>query len=62
MGADMKTSGIGMKRGVAVKRAVTKPARASYILEAPKGPRTVSHRKIKAAVDKLFSNRIKTSA
>ena len=30
---------------------------ASYILSAPKGPRTVSHRQIKTAVEKVFRER-----
>ena len=35
---------------------------AAHILSAPKGARTVSHQKIKAAVDKVFRDRARTGA
>ena len=45
------------------RTAKTAPAKmasaqaAAHILQAAKGPRTVSHRKIKEAVDKVFRER-----
>jgi hypothetical protein len=46
----------GMVR-VTAKKASARKAAAPHILAAPKGPRTVSHRRIKQAVDKVFRER-----
>lgn len=35
----------------------SREAAGSYILSAPKGPRTLSHRRIKEAVEKVFQGR-----
>lgn len=59
------------KAGAAVKK-VTKPRKsakataakkaAAYILSAPAGHRTLSHREIKKAVEKVFEERYGTNA
>lgn len=54
----------GLRVGDAVparKAGVAKSA-AAHILSAPKGPRTVSHRKMKDAVEKVFRERAHTGA
>jgi hypothetical protein len=38
-------------------KVAAKSTGASYVLSAPKGPRTVSHRRIKAAVEKVVRER-----
>jgi hypothetical protein len=38
-------------------KVAAKSTAASYVLSAPKGPRTVSHRRIKAAVEKVVRER-----
>ncbi|MBV9537404.1 MAG: hypothetical protein JOY70_00575 [Acidisphaera sp.] len=45
---------------LAKKAGVAKGA-AAHVLSAPKGPRTVTHRELKAAVDKVFRERAATS-
>jgi hypothetical protein len=57
-------------KGVSTKTRFTKagpaktasPDAAAHILRAAKGPRTVSHRKIKEAVEKVFRDRGQTLA
>jgi hypothetical protein len=54
-------------KGPAAKKAAAPTARsakskASYILAAPKGSRTVSHRRIKEAVEKVFRERAQPNA
>jgi hypothetical protein len=39
------------------KKPAQRPA-ASYVLSAPKGPRTISHKQIKQAVEKVFRDRL----
>ena len=46
-----------VKRSVAAKTAKSAKSAAAHILAAPKGPRTVSHRRIKDAVEKVFRER-----
>ena len=49
------------KRAAAGKPAATragKKASGSYILSAPNGPRTVSHKRIKEAVKAVFRERL----
>ncbi len=48
------------KSAEAKKTAVAKAG--AHILQAAKGPRTVSHRKIKEAVDKVFRERSQARA
>ena len=50
-------SGRGAKHSSLGKTAKKAAKGAGYILAAPKGPRTVSHRRIKQAVDKVFRER-----
>ena len=48
------------KRGAAAvtaKKARVSKRAAAHIMSAPKGPRTVSHQRIKAAVEKVFRER-----
>jgi histone H1/5 len=45
----------GAKKAVA-RKAIAKKA-ATYILSAPKGARTLTHRKIKQAVERVFEGR-----
>ncbi len=54
-----RTTEAGTKQAGAVKaaRAGTAGSTASYILSAPKGARTLSHRRIKTAVEKVFRER-----
>jgi len=49
---------------MAKKAATGKPAAktATHILSAPKGPRTLTHRSIKRAVEKVFAERYGTNA
>ena len=62
----MKRSGrgTGAKQSAAAATAKTGPHKVcfSYILEAPKGKRTVSHRRIEQAVDKVFRARAHADA
>ncbi len=55
----------GVKRKtVRAARQTAKPRKstADHILAAPKGPRTVSHRRIKDAVEKVFQERSRADA
>jgi hypothetical protein len=62
-GSRAVNSGTGPKKLVsrslksAAKKASTVKDVASHILSGPKGPRTASHRRIKAAVEKVFEAR-----
>ncbi len=38
-------------------KVTAKTSAASYVLSAPKGPRTISHRRIKEAVEKVVRER-----
>lgn len=42
------------------KKASFAKSAAAHVLSAPKGPRTVTHRELKAAVDKVFRERAAT--
>lgn len=46
-------SGKATARKAAARKLAAKKA-GTYILSAPKGPRTLTHRQIKQAVDKVF--------
>lgn len=41
----------------AASKASSRNIAGSYVLSAPNGPRTLSHRRIKAAVEKVFRER-----
>ncbi len=41
----------------APRKAAARSSTAGHIMEAPKGPRTVSHRRIQEAVEKVFRER-----
>ncbi len=45
-----------------VKRSSAHKSGATHIMPAPKGPRTVSHQRIKAAVEKVFRDRAHADA
>jgi hypothetical protein len=74
-GVARKLNSTGAKKAVSANAAPGKtrsakasPAKmasakaAAHILQAAKGPRTVSHRKIKEAVDKVFRERSRARA
>ncbi len=44
------------------ENARSRKSAAAHIMPAPKGPRTVSHRKIQAAVEKVLLERSRTDA
>ena len=44
------------------EKAGSRNSAAAHIMPAPKGPRTVSHRKIQAAVEKVLLDRSRTDA
>jgi hypothetical protein len=50
------------KRAAAASKAVGARSPAAHIMAAPKGPRTVSHRRIAEAVDKVFRERTMANA
>ena len=45
------------KSAKSAAKASSRKAAGSYILSAPKGPRTLSHRRIKQAVERVFQER-----
>ncbi len=55
-----RTTGSKASAVLPAKKAVAEKSAAAHILSAPKGPRTVSHRKIKDAVEKVFRERAHT--
>ena len=60
-GAAQRSADAARKRVTAAKPApkqTPKKTTGSYVLSAPKGPRTVSHKRIKGAVEKVFRERL----
>jgi hypothetical protein len=57
MAAETSDQATGAKTDTAKARAKRESA-AAHITAAPKGPRTDSHRKIVAGVEKVFRNRV----
>lgn len=65
MAARTSSQAAGGKTGTAkamAKRTAAAKAAATHIMAAPKGPRTICHRMIVAAVEKVFRNRTNADA